>query len=52
MAGYIPMPECFGRGGYEPRTLPHNRFAHDAAHVFIKQGGRVLEKLLQEQSSG
>lgn len=45
VAGYIPMPDCFDRGGYEPRTHRYNRFTRDAAQIFIDQGTDVLTKL-------
>ncbi|MFH0965786.1 MAG: hypothetical protein V2A58_17445 [Planctomycetota bacterium] len=45
LAGYVPMPECFDQGGYEPRTHRYNRFARNAAGVFIEKALEVLKKL-------
>jgi len=45
IAGYIPMPECFERGGYEPRTHVYNRFAPDAAGIFAERVLEVLARL-------
>jgi len=45
MAGYVPMPECFERGGYEPRTTPMNRFAPELAEMLIENALAVLHEL-------
>ena len=44
-AGYIPLPECFERGGYEPRTHPRNRLTPEAADMFIERATEVLKGL-------
>jgi len=45
LAGYVPMPECFERGGYEPRTTPLNRFAPELATLMIENAGRLVRSL-------
>ena len=45
LAGYIPTPECFARGGYEPRTTLKNRFAPEAADIFIAKSLELLRGL-------
>ena len=45
IAGYIPLPDCFERGGYEPRTHRYNRFAHDAAHILTDRACEILTSL-------
>ncbi len=45
MGGYIPMPEHFGRGGYEPLTGGYNRFAPEAAELFIEGALKLLAAL-------
>ena len=45
MAGYVPMPECFQRGGYEPRTTGGNRFAPELATMMIQNAHALLGDL-------
>ena len=45
MAGYVPMPEHFGKGGYEPLTGAYNRFVPEAANLFICHALEVLGRL-------
>jgi len=44
-AGYIPLPDCFDRGGYEPKTHLYNRFTTNTADIFIEQGIELLKDL-------
>jgi len=44
-AGYIPMPDCFSRGGYEPKTHLYNRFTTNTAQIFIDRARDTLTSL-------
>ncbi len=45
MAGYFPMPEHFGKGGYEPLTGAFNRFAPETADLLVRHALRLLSAL-------
>ena len=45
VAGYIPLPEHFEHGGYEPRTTLNNRFAPQVGLLFIEQAAELLKEL-------
>lgn len=41
-SGYIPYPECFKRGGYEPRAVLGGGPAEDTAELYIKTASEML----------
>jgi len=43
--GYIPMPEHFPRGGYEPRSTMHNRLAPEAGPMLIDAAIDLLRSM-------
>jgi hypothetical protein len=43
--GYVPMPECFGKGGYEILTVPVGGTREDTAPRLIKSSVKLLKKL-------
>ena len=45
VVGYVPMPEHFDHGGYEPKTTRGNRLARTAGHTFIKEALAALASL-------
>ena len=45
VVGYVPMPEHFDHGGYEPKTTRGNRLARTAGHTFIKEAVAALASL-------
>ncbi len=44
-AGYVPLQEHFGSGGYETRTTPGNRFREDTGEVLIQRSVAALKRL-------
>ena len=45
VAGYVPLPEHFEHGGYEPRTTLGNRFAPQVGPLLIEQASDLLKDL-------
>ena len=45
VVGYVPMPEHFERGGYEPKTTRGNRLARTTGETFIAEGLAALAEL-------
>jgi len=43
-AGYIPMPECFSRGGYEILPVEGGGCRQDSANLFIEIANNLLSK--------
>jgi hypothetical protein len=41
-AGYVPYPECFKRGGYEPRPVVGGGPAEDTADLYIRTASELL----------
>lgn len=42
--GYVPMPDCFGRGGYEILPTPIGGTKEDTSLKFIENGVKLLKK--------
>jgi hypothetical protein len=50
-AGYIPMPGCFGRGGYETMPVVNGGCSPGTAQNIIETATEALAKLKKQFST-
>jgi hypothetical protein len=48
--GYIPLEECFSRGGYEVLSGPHNCLSKRAEKIILSEFMSMLHLVSQQQN--
>jgi hypothetical protein len=48
--GYIPLEECFSRGGYEVLSGPHNCLSKRAENIILSEFMRMLHLVSQQEN--